>query len=365
MSGLIYKGHSALDFARQACNRMIDKFAPEDLPPKGEFYYHQGVFLSGMQKTYELCQDKKYYDYIKAWVDTKVREDGSIYHMDRSQLDYIQPGVLLYPLYHNTKEEKYKKALDTLIQILKEFPKNEEGGFWHNGGCQNQMWLDGLFMGGPITAEYAARFQNRQLFDKVALQAKLMYQHNLDPQTGLLLHGWDESRQASWANRETGRSPEVWGRALGWYVTAMVDILDYLPASHPDYPVLLHILKELAPRIVRCQDAADGRWYQVVNKGNRPGNWLENSCSCLFVYAITKAVRKGYIDRKYWENAKKGYQGVIRSIAVDENRNVRVGDVCIGTGIGDYDYYIKRPTGVNDLHGVGAFLIMCAEMNLA
>jgi unsaturated rhamnogalacturonyl hydrolase len=354
-----------IQWAEATCDTMMNKFRAKDLPPAGRFHYHQGVFLLGMQKCWEQDKKQKYFEYIKAWVDGLIRPDGTIIQYDPGQMDDIQPGILLYELYGQTGDTRYKKALDTLIGDLVDFKHNQDGGLWHKANLPHQMWLDGLFMGGPITAKYAARFQNRQLFDKVALQAKLMYQHNLDPQTGLLLHGWDESRQASWANRETGRSPEVWGRALGWYVTAMVDILDYLPASHPDYPVLLHILKELAPRIVRCQDAADGRWYQVVNKGNRPGNWLENSCSCLFVYAITKAVRKGYIDRKYWENAKKGYQGVIRSIAVDENRNVRVGDVCIGTGIGDYDYYIKRPTGVNDLHGVGAFLIMCAEMNLA
>lgn len=160
------------------------------------------------------------------------------------------------------------------------------------------MWLDGLFMGSPITAEYAARFGRPQLFDRVTLQVKLMYQHNRDPKTGMLLHGWDKNRQAPWSDPDTGCAPEVWGRALGWYVTAAVDILDFLPVSHPDRSVLLRILGGLISRVVRCQDTADGRWYQVMDKGDRTDNWLENSCSCLFVYAIAKAVRKGFIDPK-------------------------------------------------------------------
>ena len=364
MSGLIYKGHSALDFARQACNRMIDKFAPEDLPPKGEFYYHQGVFLSGMQKTYELCQDKKYYDYIKAWVDTKVRENGSIYHMDRSQLDYIQPGVLLYPLYHNTKEEKYKKALDTLIQILKEFPKNEEGGFWHNGGCQNQMWLDGLYMAGPICAQYSAEFGDTEYFDIPVFQALLMEKRTKDPTTGLWYHAWDCSRKAPWADPVTGLSKEFWGRSMGWVPVAVLEELEYLPKDHKDRKEMIRLTTDLLKALAKYQDPMTGLWYQVLDKGDKDGNWLESSCTCLYVAAIGKAVRCGYLDSSYLETARRGYQGIIDRLKYDE-KGIIIDNICVGTGVGDYMHYINRPTSENDLHGVGAFLLMCTEVEKA
>ena len=104
----------------------------------------------------------------------------------------------------------------------------------------------------------------------------------------------------------------------------------------------------------------DGRWYQVVNRGDDPANWLENSCSCLYVAALCKAIRKGLLDASYLEYARKGYEGVIRSLTW-EGDDLIIGNVCIGTGVGDYDHYIHRPVSANDLHGVGAFLLMCEE----
>ena len=113
MKDLVYKDHTALDYAKMACDTLMKKFDAPDLPPKGRFHYHQGVFLSGMQKTYDICQEEKYYDYIKAWVDSIIKEDGTIETFDKGQLDDIQPGVLLYELYRKSGDERYKKALLT------------------------------------------------------------------------------------------------------------------------------------------------------------------------------------------------------------------------------------------------------------
>ena len=153
MNQLTVNGHTALDYAEMACKALMKKFAPEDLPPKGRFHYHQGVFLSGMQKTYLLSGDEKYYEYCKAWVDSIIDEDGNITKFDTTQLDDMQPGVLLYLLYEKTNDPRYKKALDTLIPLIKDFPKNPEGGFWHKGRYPEQMWLDGLYMAGPHCAQ--------------------------------------------------------------------------------------------------------------------------------------------------------------------------------------------------------------------
>ena len=354
-----------LAWAEAACDTMMKKFQAKDLPPVGRFHYHQGVFLLGMLRCWEQDRKPEYLRYIKGYIDSQIRPDGSIVEHDPGQLDDIQPGILLYTLYDQTGDVRYKKALDTLVGDIAIFKRNSEGGLWHKSNLPDQMWLDGLFMGGPIAVEYASRFGRKEFFDSVALQAKLMARHNRDPKTGLLLHGWDGSRQAPWADAETGCAPEIWGRALGWYVTATMDILDFLPAEHPDRPELIRIFTDLIARLVRYQDRSDGRWYQVVDKGDRPDNWLENSCSCLFVYAIAKGVRGGFLDKKYLANAWKGYEGVTRSLTFDQNGGVEIGNVCIGTGIGDYAFYIARPTSVNDLHGVGAFLIMCDEMNRA
>lgn len=353
-----------IQWAEKACETIMAKFQPEQLPPE-RFHYHQGVFLSGMEKVWRLTQKEHYFNYIKSWVDSHVLADGSVPKCKTDELDDIQPGVLLYTLYEQTGDERYKKALHNLVPLLKSWPTNPSGGFWHKGHYPNQMWLDGLYMAGPIAVQFGKTFGESDYFDMMAYQAILMEKHTKDPDTGLLYHGWDETKAAHWADPISGTAPEFWGRAIGWYPVALLEMFDHLPEDHKDKKKLVAILQDLLIALTNYQDPETGLWYQVVDKGQLSDNWLENSCSSLFVQAIAKAVRMGYLDSKYMEYAWKGYQGVIDTLKFDENGNVLIGNICIGTGIGDYAHYIARPTSENDLHGAGAFILMCAEMSLA
>ena len=354
--------YTPLEWAKKACDALMAKFEPEQLPPD-RFHYHQGVFLSGMEKCWRESKEEKYYTYLKRWVDSLILPDGSIKKYNADELDDIQPGILLFNLYEQTGDERYKTALYTLVPLLKSWKTNEEGGFWHKGRYPNQMWLDGLYMAGPIATQFASTFNEPEYFDMMTFQAILMHQHTKDKKTGLLYHGWDQSKKAPWADPETGKAPEFWGRAIGWYPVAVLDMLDYLPKDHKDRNVLIEILKDLLVALPKFQDEKTGLWYQVVDKGHEPDNWLENSCSSLFVYAMAKAVRMGYLDEKYLQYAWKGYEGVIDTLTFDEKGHVVIGNICIGTGIGDYPHYIARPTSENDLHGAGAFILMCVEMS--
>ncbi len=224
----------------------------------------------------------------------------------------------------------------------------------------NQMWLDGLYMAGPVLAEYAARFNRPDLTALVVKQALLMEEKTKDANTGLLYHAWDESKKSDWADPATGLAPEFWGRSIGWVPVAILDDLEFIDESTSGYGGLVSLVQNLLKAVCGFQ-SEDGRWYQVVNKGGEPGNWLENSCSCLFTVAICKAVRKGLLDKSYLNYAELGYKGVTGSLTWDGG-DIQIGNVCIGTGVGDYKHYCDRPVSVNDLHGVGAFLIMCAEM---
>lgn len=178
-----------------------------------------------------------------------------------------------------------------------------------------------------------------------------------------MVHGWEETGTIGWADPVTGKSQEIWGRAMGWYVMALADILDYIPENHVKRAYLIEIEKELLETLVTYQDEESGRWYQIIDKGEEDGNWLENSCSCLITYALAKAVGKGYLAPEYYEAAKKGYEGVISSLYYDEDGRLQIGDICVGTCIddGDYKHYINRRKDVNDLHGIGAFVLMCSE----
>ena len=203
-------------------------------------------------------------------------------------------------------------------------------------------------------------FQQPEYLELAAKQALLMEEKTRDDKTGLWYHAWDCSHREDWADQETGLSHEFWGRSIGWVPVAILDELDFMEPSHPQYEKLCALVRNLLESVCRYQ-SADGRWYQVVDKGGKEGNWLETSCSCLYTAAIVKAVHKGILPEQYLEQAVKGYEAVIHSLAW-EGEDLLVGGVCIGTGVGDYRHYCERPTSVNDLHGVGAFLLMCAQM---
>ncbi len=359
MDGYRIQGKGPVDYAKDACDTMMRRFEAAQLPPKGHFHYHQGVFLSGVMKTYELTGEEKYFQYCRDWVDSIVGPDGMIRQFDPGQLDDIQPGILLYPLYKRTGDERYRTAILTLASILWNFPRTEEGGYWHKVGCAHQMWLDGLYMGGPIGAQFGRDFGHPEFFDRVAFQALLMEQKTRDEKTGLLYHGWDSLKSQEWADPVTGRAPEFWGRAMGWVPVALLDDLDFFPEDHKDRPELIRMAADLLKSLCPWQ-GEDGLWYQVVNKPSEPGNWPESSCTCLYGAAICKAVRLGYLDTSYLDCARRAYEGIIRRLKWDEN-GIVVDNICIGTGIGDYEFYCRRPTSVNDLHGMGAFLILLSE----
>ena len=375
-----------LGYAVAACDTMMALHAAADLPPKGHFHYHQGVFLSGVWQTGLLTGDERYFQYVKDWMDSVISPDGQIIDYYHGDFDDMQPGILLFGLLDRYGDRKYRVALDNDIAQVEAVPKAANGGYWHKMRRNSQMWLDGLYMAGPLMSEYARRFNRPDLANQVVFQAQLMYEMTLNPATGLLLHAWDGRKVAPWADPVTGQAPEHWGRSVGWVPVALLDDADHFPDSVGDGGIddegaassssvnaagfkggkaeLVDIALKVLRAVLRYQ-SPEGRWYQVLDKGDEPGNWLENSCSSLFVAALAKAVYKGYVSGEEAEQwaaaARRGYQGVIDSLTWQGDA-LQVGNVCIGTGVGDYQFYIDRPVHTNDLHGVGGFLLMCTEM---
>ena len=351
----------AIEYALASCETLMKKFAPEDLPPKGRFHYHQGVFLSGVLNTYRITKDERLFEYIKGWVDSCLDENGEPTHFDLSWLDDMQPGILLFDLYEKTKNPVYKRLLDKIIVYSKDLKKNPEGGFWHKGELPHQMWLDGMYMGGGVMTKYAVENGLDELLDTVYLQMKLMNKHNKDEKTGLYYHAWDYSKKEDWADAQTGRSGYFWGRALGWYVVAMFEIADLLPENDKRRVDFIESGIALVNALLKYQDAESGMWYQIVDRTDDERNWTEVSCSCLILYAMCIAVRIGALDKEEMRGViTKCYQGVIDTLNI-EGDYIGVRKVCVGTNVGDYEFYLNRPTSENDLHGVGAFLLAVAE----
>ena len=339
--------------------------------------YTPGLVLKAMFDTWQRTSDDRYWKYAHAYYDHFINADGTIkaYNKDEYNIDRINAGKPLFLLYEKTKDEKYRKAIELLRQQMREHPRTKEGGFWHKKRYPYQMWLDGLYMGAPFLAQYAKTFNEPALFDDIINQFVWMENHARDAKTGLLYHGWDESRQQKWSDPETGRSPAFWGRAMGWYAMGLVETLDFIPLEHPRRRELTGILQRLAEAITKVQDKKTGLWWQVVDQPNREGNYLEASVSTMFSFALLKAARLGYIDRKYADAGRRAYRGVLKEfIEVDKDGVVNIHRVCEVAGLGGdpekgeryrsgtYEYYVTEKIRSNDPKAVGPFIFASLEM---
>lgn len=341
-----------------------------DFQPSLKWDYCHGLELGAMMDVYDRYGDAKFYEYALAYADTMVNEDGTIkkYKLTDYSLDRINSGKMLFRIYEQTKNDKYKKALDLLRSQFEGQPRNADGGFWHKKVYPNQMWLDGLYMGTPFLAEYAYRNNEPQDYQEVINQIKIVARHTYDPANGLFRHACDVSKREKWADKETGQSQHCWGRALGWYMMAIVDDLDFIPQHEPGRDTVLVILNHIAETLKKYQ-SPEGLWYQVMDKSGEPGNYLESSCSAMFVYSLFKAVRKGYIPSSYFTVARKGYEGILNEfIKVDDNGLVSITKACAVAGLGgknyrmgDYDYYIHEQIRDNDPKAVGPFILASLE----
>ena len=337
--------------------------------------YEQAILLKALERVWYRTGDAKYYRFILKNMDAFVNEKGEIkgYKGEQFNIDNITGGRILLMLYRESGKEKFKLAADLLRNQLKNQPRTKEGGFWHKQIYPNQMWLDGLYMGEPFYAEYSKAFNEPQNFDDIANQFIWMEKHARDPLTGLLYHGYDESKEQKWANKTTGNSPNFWDRALGWYVMALVDVLDVFPKENPKRAELVSIFQRLMPVIVKFQDSKEGCWYQVMDKPKVAGNYMEASGTAMFVYGLSKGVRMGYLDKKYLQNAQKGYRGMLKNfITTDEKGIPHYEKVVLVSGLGgnpyrdgSFDYYTKEPIRRDDLKGVSPFIMASVEMEIA
>ena len=337
--------------------------------------YDEGVVLEGMAAVWKRTGNADYYRYLQKSIDKLVDSSGTIkgYKSTDFNIDNIKTGRALLLLYRVTGSEKYYKALIQLREQLKNQPRTPEGGFWHKKVYPNQMWLDGLYMGEPFYAEYASVFNEPSDFDDIAKQFMLIENHARDPKTGLLYHGWDESKEQKWANKTTGNSPNFWGRAMGWYGMALVDVLDYFPENHPQRKNLIEILAKYAAAVQKYRDQKSGVWYQVLDKVNEKGNYLESSASAMFVYTLAKGTRLGYLPQKYKAVAQKGFDGIKKQfIETDQSGNTNLNGTVAVAGLGgnpyrdgSFEYYTKEKVVTNDPKGLGAFILAANEMELA
>ncbi|MEL7587788.1 MAG: glycoside hydrolase family 88 protein [Prolixibacteraceae bacterium] len=346
-----------------------------DFSPKPVWSYTQGLVSLANQRLAAETGEQKYYEYGLDYAAKMINDSGLIatYQMEKYNVDLVNSGKILFDIYEKTGDEKFKKAIFLLREQLKTHPRTSEGGFWHKKVYPHQMWLDGIYMADPFYAQFGKVFNEPAAFDDVVNQVLVIQKHTVDSLTGLNYHGWDESREQQWADSLTGRSPHVWGRAQGWYLMALVDILDFLPEDHAGRTEIINILNRAARAVVNAQDQESGVWFQVMDQNGREGNYLEATASSMFVYALLKGLRMGYLDQSYLEPAKKGFEGIRQNfIRENEDGTISLTRCCAVAGLGgkpyrdgSFEYYTSTAIRDDDPKGVGPFIMACIEMHKA
>ena len=330
--------------------------------------YDYGVVWRGMEQLYALTGDAQYLAYIRDALDTMVDAQGRMagYSLESHNLDYLCIGRQLLFLYKTLGEEKYRLAAKQLREQLREQPRTSDGGFWHKDVYPYQMWLDGQHMAIPFYIEAAQMDGDAQALKDAAGQLLLAYTHTLMPESGLLAHGWDEKRRQCWSDPQTGRAKHAWGRAMGWYMTALADSLELLGPGNPN-PELIGIFALLAQKLLSIRE--DGVWLQVLDCPGRIGNYAESSGSCLIDYALLKGGRLGLLSTETAREARRSFESIVRHfIGSMRDGTLFVAKCCQGAGLGgasgrdgSFDYYVSENVVSYDLKATGAFIQAAAE----
>jgi unsaturated rhamnogalacturonyl hydrolase len=315
-------------------------------------------------------------NYVRTALDGLIGADGTIagYREDEYNLDQVNGGKILLAAGAAGADgaaERLRRAAARLRDQLRRQPRTASGGFWHKQKYPRQIWLDGLYMQAPFAAAWGLANGEPDLVDDACVQLAAAAERTRDPVSGLLRHAWDESRQQLWADPATGRSPQAWGRALGWYAMALVDVLEPLPPDHPRLPALRGVLDGLWPAVAAARDGGTGLWFQVLDQAGRPGNYPEASASAMFCYAFAKSVRLGYAPAApYRAAAAEAFAALAaRYFTVDAAGAGSLAGICKVAGLGgdpyrdgSYAYYVGEPVVADDIKGVGPLILAAAEL---
>ena len=339
---------------------------------KPKWEYTPTLMARAFLELYARTGDTAYLNHVQRFAELFIGEDGAIltYKQSLYNMDRIQGGNFLIMLNEIDPKPQYATAIETLRDQIREQPRTTEGGFWHKAVYPHQMWLDGLFTGTTFYARYAAWKPEPEAWSDIANQFLVVDKHTLKA-NGLNHHGWDESRQMGWSDSITGCSPETWGRAEGWYVMALCDVLELMPANQPERPALEAILRRVMDALLAVQDQETHLWYQVPDRAGDEGNYLESTCSAMYCFALAKGVRLGILPKEYKEKAVQVMDGLqAYKLRLNEDGTLSLIDCCAVAGLGGnpyrdgtYDYYVHERIREDDPKGVAPLILAALELS--
>ncbi|MFA9439979.1 glycoside hydrolase family 105 protein [Uliginosibacterium sp. sgz301328] len=338
-----------------------------------EWSHEHGVLFKSLLHVWRMTGETRYLDFVRGHMNAVVDPDGHIagYDLRRYSLNDLMCGRVLYRLFQHARDARYLKAASVLrTQYLRQ-PRTLSGSFWHKREFPDQVFLDSAYMAVPFYVDCARSERNKPALFDAGNQLLEMAAKHQDPVTGLYFHGWDETRRQPWADPESGCSASFWSRATGWFAMALVDTLDLLPSTHEQRPALTNTLRRLVRALLAVQDADSGLWWQVLDQGGRPGNYLESSGSAMFIYAMARGVRHGYVvDSDVRARAERAFAGLLdHDVESDANGWLTLHNTCKSAGLGltperdgSFDYYVSEPRVDNDPKGVAAFILAATEI---
>jgi unsaturated rhamnogalacturonyl hydrolase len=362
-------------------NQIVEKFKEQYRISQKYFvprwHYVEACIMKAYLDSYAQSGNEDEFVFVKRFIDSMYDEQGAIPEInpDYYSIDQLRMGSVLLTLFRREKDPKYKRVIDLLYNQIKTYPRTVSGNFWHKENYPDQVWLDGLFMGQPFYVEYIRDYEAVKDYSDTLRQFENVRKNIFDEKRKLYLHAFDESRKMFWCDKTTGLSPNVWGRAVGWFVMALVDVLELLQNEPVNDELLIRLLKETIDGMLPYQHAS-GMWYQIVDMPNEPDNYLESSGTSMLAYAILKGVRLGYLGAEYLHYGKLAFEGTTAKYLHETDGELRLGGICKSAGLGkhpdtgvirdgSFRYYVFGEEVVeNNGHGVAPFLMAYNEIKL-
>lgn len=355
--------------------RYVTSYLTDYQNAKKDWNYEDGCVLMGAVMLYQATKNERYKDFVVNYMKNYINSDGSINHYDKEQynIDSINTGKILFFLYNETKDERYRVAIEVLMDQLRNQPRTKSSNFWHKKIYPNQIWLDGLYMAQPFYMAYETKFNQKKNYKDIIEQFENVRKYLYNDDKKLYYHGYDEARVQLWADKATGLSSNFWLRAIGWYLMALIDTMDEMSEEvFEQYKFLEHIFKEGIKGILQYQDKDSKLFYQVIDKVNINNNYLETSGSAMVAYAIIKGCRLGALLKdKYQQIGEDIINSLIQNKLIEKNGILTLTDICSVAGLGpgntrdgSTEYYLSEPIVSDESKGVGAFMMAYAQLLL-
>ena len=329
--------------------------------PWSRWDYKDDLIVKGCYDLFCVTGDSFYRDVILKITEGRLLPDDAPCPYNLDMISGARTDMVFERL---TGEDRFHQRFLKKMELFKEYPRTRNGNFWHKDIYPNQVWLDGLYMAMPV-----------YLQDPVNSEDAMSQYENVRrilfvPEKGLYVHAWDEERRREWADSETGLSPNVWLRAMGWYLMSLADCYELVEQKQEER--LAELLQEALDHLMKFQDPGTRMFYQLVDLPGEKGNYPETSGSAMAAYACMKGERLGMLRSGSFEAGAQILKGIGDTWLRNRNGTWTLGGICESAGLGpgpynrrDRDgsvkYYLSEPVVEDNQHGVGACMMAWSE----